>query len=123
MHHNIFSCILSSLNKMNHYNTFIFMHSKLHYVNNICTWITDLSMKLSNFREQFTIKLVSVTLHQLYCDVLFITIKLNKITSIFCLIEMLLKYFFCIKRNKYLVDYFKWLSLKELIRKKKKRKS
>lgn len=56
MHNNIFSCILSSLNKMNHYNTFIFMYSKLHYVENICIWITDLSLKLSHLRREIHYK-------------------------------------------------------------------
>lgn len=56
MLNNIFSCILSSLNKMNHYNTFIFMHSKLHHVENTCIWVTDLSLKLNHLRREIHYK-------------------------------------------------------------------
>lgn len=41
---------------MNHYNAFIFMHSKLHYVDNVFIWITDLSLKLSHLKREIHYK-------------------------------------------------------------------
>lgn len=58
MYNNIFSCILSLLNKMNYYNIFIFMYSKLYYVENICIWIIDFLLKLSYFRREIYYKVV-----------------------------------------------------------------